>query len=144
MSMVLRGTYCLCISLRRELELDIGALGMIRFDPGQYVYVGSALNGLEARVRRHLRTSRGDYRATHWHIDYLLREPEAEIGGVYVLLSDLREECRIAREIMKLGASVKGFGCSDCRCESHLFRVDSCEVLSGLGLDNVSLTEFLD
>ena len=141
--MVLRGTYCLCISLGRALELEIGALGMIGFDPGLYVYVGSALNGLEARVRRHIRTSRGDYRATHWHVDYLLREPEVEIGGVYVLLSDLREECRIAGEVMKLGASVKGFGCSDCRCEAHLFRVDSCDVLSGLGLEEVSLTEFL-
>lgn len=142
--MVLRGTYCLCISLRRGLELEIGALGMIGFDQGLYVYVGSALNGLEARVRRHIRTSRGDFKAIHWHIDYLLREPEVEIGGVYVLLSDLREECRIAEEIKKLGTSVKGFGCSDCRCESHLFRVDSCDILSGLGLENVSLTEFLD
>ena len=142
--MVLRGTYCLCISLSKGLELEIGALGMIRFDQGLYVYVGSALNGLEARVRRHIRTSRGDFKAIHWHIDYLLREPEVEIGGVYVLLSDLREECRVAGEIMKQGASIKGFGCSDCRCESHLFRVDSYDVLSGLGLDNVSLIEFLD
>jgi Uri superfamily endonuclease len=142
--MVLRGTYCLCISLRRELELEIGALGMIGFDQGLYVYVGSALNGLEARVRRHIRTSRGDYRAIHWHIDYLIRDPEVEICGVYVLPSDLREECCIAGEIEKLGTSVKGFGCSDCRCGSHLFRVDSCDVLSGLELENVSLTEFLD
>ena len=142
--MVLRGTYCLCISLRRELELEIGALGTIGFDQGLYVYVGSALNGMEARVRRHLRTSRGDFKAIHWHIDYLLREPEVDIGGVYVLLSDLREECRIAGEVGKQGASVKGFGCSDCRCESHLFRVDSCDVLSGLGLESVRLTEFVD
>ena len=142
--MVLRGTYCLCISLRRELELEIGALGTIGFDQGLYVYVGSALNSLEARVRRHLRTSRGDFKAIHWHIDYLLREPEVDIGGVYVLLSDLREECRIAGEVGKQGASVKGFGCSDCRCESHLFRVDSCEVLSGLGLESVRLTEFVN
>ena len=142
--MVLRGTYCLCISLRRELELEIGALGTIGFVQGLYVYVGSALNGLEARVRRHLRTSRGDFKAIHWHIDYLLREPEVDIGGVYVLLSDLREECRIAGEVGKQGASVKGFGCSDCRCESHLFRVDSCDVLSGLGLESVRLTEFVD
>jgi len=142
--MVLRGTYCLCISLRKGLKLEIGALGMIGFDQGLYVYVGSALNGLEARVRRHIRTSRGDFKAIHWHIDYLLREPEVEIGGVYVLLSDLREECSIAEEIKKLGTSVKGFGCSDCRCESHLFRIDSCDILSGLGLENVSLKKFLD
>ena len=142
--MVLRGTYCLCISLRRELKLEIGALGMIRFYPGQYVYVGSALNGLNARVRRHIRTSKGDYRAIHWHIDYLLRESEVEIGGVYVLLSDMKDECRIAGEIGKKGTSVEGFGCSDCRCESHLFRIHSCDVLSGLGLENISLTEFLD
>jgi Uri superfamily endonuclease len=142
--MVLRGTYCLCISLRRELELRIGALGLIGFDPGKYVYVGSALNGLEARVRRHIKTSNGDYMATHWHIDYLLREPEAEVFGVYVLLSGRREECRIAEEVGRRGIPVRGFGCSDCRCESHLFMVDSCEVLAGLGLHSVSLTEFLD
>ena len=139
--MVLRGTYCLCISLRRELELRIGALGSIGFEHGKYVYVGSALNGLEARVRRHLRTSIGDYRATHWHIDYLLREPDVEISGVYVRLSDLRKECHIAGEIGLQGIPVKGFGCSDCRCEAHLFKVHSFDFLSGLGLDQFKLTE---
>ena len=142
--MVLRGTYCLCISLGRDLDVRVGALGVIGFDGGRYVYVGSALNGLEARVKRHLRTSAGGHGATHWHIDYLLREPEAEIVGVYALLSEAREECRIAGEVARRGAPVAGFGCSDCRCVSHLFRVDSFDLLSELGLESVSAAELLE
>ncbi|TRO49248.1 GIY-YIG nuclease family protein [Candidatus Bathyarchaeota archaeon] len=137
--MVLRGTYCLCISLRRDLEIEVGALGRIAFDRGLYVYVGSALSGLEARVRRHLRTSRGEFGAIHWHIDYLLREPDVEVERVFALLSDLREECRVAGEVGEHGVPVKGFGCSDCRCESHLLRVDSCDVLYRIELEEMTL-----
>jgi Uri superfamily endonuclease len=137
--MVIRGTYCLCISVRRKLEVEVGALGSLTFDQGLYVYVGSALNGLEARVRRHIRTSGGEFNAIHWHIDYLLKEPDVEVERVFVLPSDLREECRVAGEVGEQGIPIKGFGCSDCRCESHLFRVDSCDMLSRLGLKGMSL-----
>ena len=133
--MVMRGSYCLCISLNQPQAVEVGALGTITFEKGLYVYVGSALNSLDSRVRRHMRTSRGDYRAIHWHIDYLLRQEGVEVVGVYVLLTGEREECRLAGELLKLGSPVRGFGCSDCRCVSHLYRVDSCDALIELGLE---------
>lgn len=132
--MVSRGSYCLCISVERELTVEVGALGRRVFPRGRYIYVGSAMGGLEARISRHLDTSRGVVRAIHWHIDYLLREAGVRVEGVYAVASDERSECAIAAAISRRGDPVKGFGCSDCRCESHLFRVEGWRFLPELGL----------
>ena len=137
-----RGAYCLCIRIKSQIQVQVGALGRIRFPEGRYVYVGSAMNGLESRLRRHLNTSRGSYRAIHWHIDYLLREEEAGIECVYVKESDVQAECDTADAISEKGAPVKGFGCSDCSCFSHLFRVDGCDFLSGLGFTRREPAEY--
>jgi len=118
-----KGVYCLCIIVREEITVEVGALGAIGFPEGEYVYVGSALNGMEPRVERHLHTSTGEHDVTHWHIDYLLREPAASIQKVYVLETEERLECTIATKVAEHGEPVKGFGCSDCRCVSHLYKV---------------------
>ena len=70
----MRGAYCLCIIVKEEVIVEVGTLGRHIFTPGRYIYVGSAMNGLEARVQRHLYTSHGVLRSIHWHIDYLLKE----------------------------------------------------------------------
>lgn len=57
--------------------------------------MGSALGGLEARIRRHLRAQK----AVRWHIDYLLARPEARIVGVYILETMERPECRVAEAL---------------------------------------------
>jgi len=132
--MASRGGYCLCIIVERELTVDVGALGRLSFDPGRYIYVGSAMNGLEARVRRHLNTSHGTPKAVHWHIDYLLREPEVRVEAVYTCASLERMECAIADAVSRKGQPFRGFGCSDCRCKSHLFKVDAWGFLSEVGL----------
>jgi len=141
--MVSRGAYCLCIAIGTEAAVEVGALGRIVFAPGRYIYVGSAMNGLEARIRRHLNTSRGAIRAVHWHIDYLLKEPGVSVEGVYTLTSDERMECSIAAAVSRRGQPVKGFGCSDCRCESHLFKVRGCGFLSNLGLKLRPASDFI-
>jgi Uri superfamily endonuclease len=133
--MVLRGAYCLCIAVDREVAVEVGALGRLVFAPGRYIYVGSALNGLEARILRHLNTGRGALRAVHWHVDYLLKEPAVSVEAVYTCVSNERMECVIAAAISRRGRPVKGFGCSDCRCESHLFKVEDCGFLLELGLE---------
>ena len=46
------------------------------FKKGCYGYMGSALNGLEQRVRRHLSTQK----KLHWHVDYLLASCENHPG----------------------------------------------------------------
>ena len=130
--MVVKGVYCLCIEVGDDLRVEIGALGVIEFLKGRYIYVGSALNGIDSRVLRHINTSKGIYNAIHWHIDYLLREESVSVEAVFVRLSDEKVECKIAGKVSHYGLEVKGFGCSDCRCNSHLFSVKSWNFLPDL------------
>jgi len=132
--MVIKGAYCLCINVREDVTVEVGALGNIPFPKGEYVYVGSALNSLEPRVERHLLTSTGDHDITHWHIDYLLREHAASIQKVYVVETEKKLECSIAEKVAEYGQPIKGFGCSDCRCISHLYKVKSCGFLDKMGM----------
>lgn len=132
--MVLKGAYCLCIIVHEDVTLEVGALGSTTFPAGEYVYVGSALNSLEPRVERHMLTSMGAHDVTHWHIDYLLREPAASIQKVYVVETEESLECSIAEKVSKHGQPVKGFGCSDCRCISHLYRVEGFGFLDKMGM----------
>ncbi len=133
--MVPRGVYCLCIAVNKDIDVEVGALGLMAFPRGLYVYIGSALNGLEARILRHIETSRGLRKVTHWHIDYLLREPEVYIESVYIRETDERIECALAEEVSSRGDAVRSFGCSECRCASHLFRVPGFGFLTELGLE---------
>lgn len=133
--MVSKGVYCLCIQVGGEMEVEVGALGIIGFREGLYIYVGSALNGLDARILRHIETSRGANKVIRWHIDYLLKEPEVWIESVHVLATDKRIECALANEVSRRSEPVKGFGCSDCRCVSHLFEVRGCGFLRELGME---------
>jgi protein phosphatase len=105
------------LRLKKPVRLRIGALGTFRFPAGYYLYVGSALNGLEGRVRRHLRRNK----ICRWHIDYLRRR--AEVLEVWTVVSKKRLECRWAAAARKMpGASIPAprFGASDCRCAAHL------------------------
>jgi Uri superfamily endonuclease len=129
----LKGSYCLIISVLRGIDLRVGALGIIAFPPGTYIYVGSALNSLEARINRHVRTSTGSNVRLHWHVDYLLRREGTRLEEVWFKESEKRGECLIASEVSGHGSPIKGFGCSDCACVSHLFRVDETAFLEALG-----------
>ena len=111
----MKGSYALLLELDKNSDIIIGALGRIRFPRGYYVYVGSAMNGIEGRVRRHLR----DDKKIHWHIDYLLIK--AEIRGVYKLESKKRLECAIAGTFSERFDVIESLGASDCKCEGHLF-----------------------
>ena len=112
-----KGTYILAMKLDNAAEITIGKLGRFTFPAGHYLYFGSAMNGLHARIARHLRSEK----CLHWHIDYLLQQ--ATIIDIWYIESAERLECRLYLEATRLaGASVpvKGFGASDCRCTSHL------------------------
>lgn len=132
--MLLRGAYCLCIEVSADLEVRVGALGLLVFPRGKYVYTGSALNSLEPRIKRHIKTSEGMHHVTHWHIDYLLREPVATLDRIYYVESSERMECLLAYRVAEHGEPVEGFGCSDCKCVSHLYRVRGFEFLEKMGL----------
>lgn len=111
----MKGTYALVIDVIEKSKVQIGALGRTKFDEGSYAYIGSALNGLESRVNRHL----GRDKKNHWHIDYLLQQFEVE----QVIFGECKErkECEIAKKMSKNFRSVEKFGSSDCDCGSHLF-----------------------
>jgi len=87
--------------------------------PGYYIYVGSAFGpgGVSARVRRHCR----DTKRLRWHIDYLRAVTTPLQAWCGYGCKDLEHHWANIFSCMSDVSSVPGFGCSDCRCESHLF-----------------------
>jgi len=114
-----KGVYCL-VFRNGGCSIEVGRLGRRDFAPGWHVYVGSALGpgGLK-RACRHARLARTRDRAPKWHVDYLLLSPCFSLEAVYCASTDESAECAVARGLD--GPSIRGFGCSDCRCGSHLF-----------------------
>ena len=111
-----QGCYLVLLYLSRTRILPIGRLGNIRFPKGFYLYVGSAMANLSRRVERHRRL----HKRVHWHIDRL--RPHARFVEAFPIRSSDRLECELAQAVQGISSwSISGFGCSDCRCESHLF-----------------------
>lgn len=117
---IYRGTYCLIIKLSNDSAIKIGSLGIINFKKGYYVYVGSALNSLESRLRRHLR----DDKKIHWHVDYLLNHYNTSLVDIVYAVDDGKWECSLANQISNTGIETSKFGCSDCKCGSHLLKFE--------------------
>jgi len=111
----MKGSYVLIAELKDDFSISVGKKRKIKFYKGYYVYIGSAVNSLEKRIQRHLR----DNKKMHWHIDYLLKY--AIITDVFYKESTYKEECYIAKAFDENLMPIKSFGCSDCKCESHLF-----------------------
>lgn len=109
------GVYLLLIRLRKRRWVQIGATGYRFFLRGSYGYVGSARKGMRSRLNRHLKNAK----RLHWHIDYLLQYGEVE-AIVYGQCPSNRE-CMLANELRRTFKFLPGFGCTDCRCPSHLF-----------------------
>jgi len=111
------GVYHLVLHLGTSATIRVGRLGRFAFSAGYYVYTGTAMDGLEARIARHRRRRK----KTRWHIDYLLRK--ARVAEVVMVPTRERAECARNRVVMSLpGAAVIAprFGASDCRCAAHL------------------------
>ena len=115
------GTYALFFWLPAPMTMQVGRLGSVQLPAGWLVYVGSALGpgGLQARIRRHLATSK----RVHWHIDALsIRQRPA---GWLALADAQNHECDWAQHLAahpKASIPVPGFGNSDCKrgCAAHL------------------------
>lgn len=123
-SKTMKGSYTLILELKKDKEIQIGKLGKIIFRKGFYVYVGSALGGLESRISRHLRNSK----KIHWHIDYLLEH--SKIIDIFYTENDFKEECNLAKKFEEKLLPIPHFGCSDCDCDSHLFFGDIFDIES--------------
>jgi len=115
----LKGVYVLIIQVDKDTGVNVGALGKLQFEKGTYAYVGSAQTNLEKRINRHLRKQKRKF----WHVDYLLANDAAKMGKVFFKEANKTEECKIAEAIGERGEPVAGFGCSDCKCKSHLLQL---------------------
>ena len=116
----MKGVYLLFLRVKRDLRMRVGSLGVIDFKEGLYVYVGSAQNNLEKRVRRHLSREK----KVRWHIDYLTLSGSVDVVAVCAYELGREYECIIASYLQEISEEVVGgFGCSDCECRSHLFRM---------------------
>jgi len=112
------GTYTLLIALGERAEIEVGALGSQRFEPGWYAYTGSAFGpGGFSRVERHRDLASGERVVRHWHVDALLCHGASRIGGV-LRSPGADVECAVATALPDAG--IGGFGASDCSCRSHL------------------------
>jgi len=77
------GCYSLIIDLKRKKTIRVGKLGKAVFPAGTYIYTGSAMKGLRARLGRHYTR----VKKIHWHIDHLLTLPDAWIKKINYSLS---------------------------------------------------------
>ncbi|MBS7647575.1 MAG: GIY-YIG nuclease family protein [Candidatus Bathyarchaeia archaeon] len=122
----LKGIYILAVLVSRDETVKVGSLGTVTFAKGLYAYVGSAQNGLEKRLRRHLRKA---LKRKFWHIDYFLAVNSVNVVKVFFKEAEKPEECATAHVLAQFGLPVMGFGCSDCNCKSHLFHFSSIDLL---------------
>jgi len=114
-----KGTYLLFLKFYGPRDVSVGALGTLSIAAGEYCYVGSAMNGLDERLGRHLSKDK----RIRWHIDRLTSCAD----DMYAFVSlDPIPECVLSETAKGCGCHpvFKGFGCSDCRCWTHLFLVD--------------------
>jgi len=118
------GSYLLVLHLSTNLSLTIGKN---RWDlsPGYYIYVGSAMKGLESRIKRHLKKRKKQ----KWHIDYLSIHAK-KIIPIPIRTTE-RLECKIADKMKSISDEViPNFGSTDCKCVSHLFYFKNDPILS--------------
>lgn len=114
------GTYALIMDCRVKKKVEVGKLGSISLMPGYYIYVGSAFGpgGLRARVHRHISESQ----KKHWHLDYIkLFTQPLEIWYSYEPVIREHQWAGIIKMSKHSRMLMKGFGSSDCSCETHLF-----------------------
>ncbi|MHA2152417.1 MAG: GIY-YIG nuclease family protein [Candidatus Thorarchaeota archaeon] len=132
----MKGAYVLIIEISETVDIQIQSLGNVSFQPGSWIYVGSAMGAgstnLENRIKRHFRSEK----TLHWHIDHLL-DKNVKLIKAYWVQSQIHAECTIAQGIQaskEFQAGPRGFGSSDCTsgCSAHIFRFKNVD-----GLENV-------
>ncbi|MEB3788204.1 MAG: DUF123 domain-containing protein [Desulfurococcales archaeon] len=116
-----RGYYVLVFSLSGRLHVTYAGRETV-LEPGVYAYVGSALRGLRSRVSRHVNKTASRIR---WHIDRVTTSSVYTPLAVAFCCSIERglEEC-IAWGLWNRGfRGPRGFGSTDTRSPTHLFRL---------------------
>lgn len=132
----MKGSYILVLNLENDKTILIGKKEQkMFFKKGFYIYIGSAMNGLEQRISRHLKINK----KFHWHIDFLLKY--SEIKNVYFKESTKQEECSISKNFEQKFEKIDGFGSSDCKCKSHLFYGEYSDLL--LEIEELHMSKYV-
>jgi len=107
-----RGAYLLIVELREPLP-------RWNLKEGLYAYVGSAWGpgGLFARTKRHLLKS---FTRPKWHIDHLTMKGEPLIAFLFPGMSE-DELYEAVSQVLE--PAVKGFGSTDTKHYTHLFKL---------------------
>jgi sugar fermentation stimulation protein A len=112
-----KGSYLLVLENADDVDIHVGRLGTIHLSKGWYVYVGSALNSLDSRLKRHRQKRKKHF----WHIDYVA-STVMKVKKVYPIRRTDRIESDLAQTLEHIcETSIPGFGASDARESSHLF-----------------------
>jgi Uri superfamily endonuclease len=122
-----KGVYCLLFE-KQACNFEVGKKGEFSFSSGFHIYVGSALGGGGLkRVQRHINLSRNKDKKPKWHVDYIHLNPSFKLISAVCAFTSSKFECELAKELAgkihskSRGDFVRGFGCTDCKCDSHLF-----------------------
>ncbi len=114
------GIYTILIHIQLDVNLKIGSLGILKIRKGFYAYTGSGQGrgalSLRGRVSRHI----SKRKKLKWHIDYLLSSNHVKVIGVVASQAGKEYECKVASAINGVSSCIRSFGCSDCKCTSHL------------------------
>lgn len=121
-----KGAYILVLELRKDISLNIKALGKVQLAKGMYAYVGSAWGpgGLKARICRHIKKRKKLF----WHIDYLTQLDVVE-PLVAILFLEQKIESKLAELLSQYFSGIPRFGSTDTKDFSHLFLIDNLEKL---------------
>jgi sugar fermentation stimulation protein A len=112
-----KGSYLMVFFNDKPFKKTIGSLGERDFQTGYYVYVGSAMQSLEKRIKRHLRKTK----KVRWHLDFISSQC-MKTDKVYPIRRPDRVEEELARRLMAFcDGYVPGFGASDSAVDSHFF-----------------------
>ncbi len=158
---VATGSYVLGLQVTADLHVRFGRFAggaALPVPAGVYLYVGSAMGGLGARVLRHASRSQYDNHVIYdalkarllaegllrvhwrpspkklrWHVDYLLEETAVELTHLLLIRSATRLESDLARWLMADAATAAiapGLGASDGAMagETHLLRVTAGQI----------------
>ncbi len=142
----LKGVYLLHLKTLGDVKIRTGSLGLLKFEKGAYVYVGSDQRNVEKRIQRH----RSKKKKKKWHIDYVTSHEKVIVTAACIYELPKEYECKIANVLSEMGSKMfKGFGSSDCRCPSHFFKIDRefnkliSEVSNRIKAQPVSRMEFI-
>ena len=107
--------------MEEEKSINIGKMGRITFEEAYYAYVGSAMAGVH-RLKRHLINLKiKNIKNKHWHIDFII--PHCKfIEWFFAESSKPSKEEELAISLSKRLDYIEGFGASDSRALSHLFK----------------------